>query len=968
MTHHRPGESDDKAALERVWEHVCEVTSGAVLLTDSRGIVHRYAEELADTLGLTEDQVSRLAEDGLSVICDLVEDPAPLQRFLGEDPPQTTGVLRGRLGLRNGRAVDYVTRAVSMPSVPVGARVWAFSMPPVEAGAIWEKAPGLEIFKRMARSLGEGISIAAGGRLIYLSDETCQILGRGSEELSGLEDPTELIAAEDRDRVLEELEDARRHRGGAPDLLECWIVRPDGTRRFVQNRFTPLLLEDRESGTIVATTDRTQRKLAEEALRESEKQYRATIDSMTDAIHVVDRGLRLVLFNTAMADMMKSLGIPEASVGKTLPETFPFLGEQVFEEYERVFREGRTLWTAESTRFGGDRIWTETLKIPVTEAGETTRIVTVLRDVSEQVRLRKMEEATREIAQAALTTPEPVDLYATIHRVIGDLIPADNFFIALYHPEDDTVSFPYFIDRFDSAPPKRSASIGNTGYVIRTGRTFRANYEELAGMAARGELTLHGTDSIEWLGVPLRLDERTIGVLAVQTYAEGTRFTQEHERMLEFISTQIAMAIDRRRAVASLTESEEKYRTLVEQGSDGICIVRDDIVVFVNKKLMEMVGFDEQSILGRNIADFLQEGELPKMQEYYQAMTSGDGVPGVHGTALVKADGNALDVEFNAGMITFGDRPAALVFIRDVSERKRAEEQRLQLEAQIQHAQKLESLGVLAGGIAHDFNNLLMGILGNAGLALMEMSPESPAKKTVERIETAALRAAELTNQLLAYSGKGRFLVEPVVLSKLVEEMAHLLKAVISKSVVLRFEFDPSVPQIEADATQIRQVVMNLIINASEAIAERSGVITVRTGCVEADEDYLADAWMRDELEPGTYAFLEVSDTGCGMSQEMVSRIFDPFFSTKFSGRGLGLAAVLGIVRGHKGAIRVYSEEGKGTTFKVLLPCSSETVIGHVARSGLPAGTWEPGGRVLIADDEETVRTVTRLILEKLGF
>ena len=218
--------------------------------------------------------------------------------------------------------------------------------------------------------------------------------------------------------------------------------------------------------------------------------------------------------------------------------------------------------------------------------------------------------------------------------------------------------------------------------------------------------------------------------------------------------------------------------------------------------------------------------------------------------------------------------------------------------------QKLESLGVLAGGIAHDFNNLLVGMLGHAGLALLETPPESPLRDRIQQIETCAVRAADLTNQMLAYSGKGRFLVQPTNLTDVVREMANLLRTAISKSARLDLRLAARLASISGDATQLRQVVMNPITNASDAIGERSGVITIETGMMQATRADLASAYAA-AVDPGEYVYLEVRDTGCGMDTETQQRIFDPFFTTKFSGRGLGLAAVVGIVRGHTGAVTI---------------------------------------------------------------
>jgi signal transduction histidine kinase/predicted hydrocarbon binding protein len=305
----------------------------------------------------------------------------------------------------------------------------------------------------------------------------------------------------------------------------------------------------------------------------------------------------------------------------------------------------------------------------------------------------------------------------------------------------------------------------------------------------------------------------------------------------------------------------------------------------------------------------------------------------------------------------------------EIIERELAEEERRKVQVKLLHAQKLESLGVLSGGIAHDFNNLLVGILGNAGLALLELPPDSPAAVTLHDIETAALRAAELTRQLLAYAGKGQFVVGPVSLSLLVEEMASLLGTAVSKNARLDLQIEPAIPPVEADATQLRQVVMNLITNASEAIGTASGTITLRTGVMDADRPWLADAQLGAGLAAGPYAFVEVGDDGHGMHPATQARIFDPFFTTKFTGRGLGLAAVLGIVRAHHGAIRVISAPGRGTTIRIVFPAAGPAAE-SVRRRSDPAlaAVDDRTGTVLVVDDEETVRNVVRRILTSHGF
>jgi PAS domain S-box-containing protein len=300
-------------------------------------------------------------------------------------------------------------------------------------------------------------------------------------------------------------------------------------------------------------------------------------------------------------------------------------------------------------------------------------------------------------------------------------------------------------------------------------------------------------------------------------------------------------------------------------------------------------------------------------------------------------------------------------FITDVTESRR-------LESKLVESAKLESLGVLAGGIAHDFNNLLTGILGNASLARLELPPTSLGQPMIDQIEVAARRAADLCKQMLAYSGRGRFVVQRLDVNKLIEDTTHLLQISIAKNCVLRFNFGASLPAVNADATQLRQVIMNLVINASEAIGDRSGVLALATGVARVDEEYLRG--FRPDASPaaGDYVFVEVSDNGCGMDAPTLARMFDPFFTTKFTGRGLGLAAVLGIVRGHKGGLKVYSEVGKGTTFKLFFPVAAGPAQDSAQPFGGTGAGYRGAGTALVVDDEETVRTVAARMLERLGF
>jgi signal transduction histidine kinase/CheY-like chemotaxis protein len=300
--------------------------------------------------------------------------------------------------------------------------------------------------------------------------------------------------------------------------------------------------------------------------------------------------------------------------------------------------------------------------------------------------------------------------------------------------------------------------------------------------------------------------------------------------------------------------------------------------------------------------------------------------------------------------------------------RERNEEERDRMAERVARAQKLQSLGVLTGGIAHDFNNILTGILGNADIALSELPHSSSVTTSVQHIKDAAIRASKLTGQMLACSGKGRFVFEQVDLNATLRNMTNMLGPVIRDGIGLTYELDEDIPPIQADATMLKQMAMGLVANASEAIGDREeGAITISTGVLEADAGYLAGTYPGVGLSEGNYVFMRVQDNGSGMDEDMLGRVFEPFFTTKFAGRGLGLAAILGIVKGHAGAIRLASEAGEGTAFTVLFPLApdrEEPVVDEIPV--VPAEIT--GQTVLVIDDEESIRNVTRLMLEKSGF
>ncbi len=404
---------------------------------------------------------------------------------------------------------------------------------------------------------------------------------------------------------------------------------------------------------------------------------------------------------------------------------------------------------------------------------------------------------------------------------------------------------------------------------------------------------------------------------------------------------------------------------VLESMIEGVTLANQGgFVLYTNRALDEMFGYGPGELIGQHLSELhgtpkeLTLSELTqqlKDQGTYVGEFTHQRKSGASFHTIARMQ--SLDIEGAVHWVSV---------IEDVNEKRLAEEDRERLDARVRQAQKLESLGVLAGGIAHDFNNLLMVILGNASLVLQDLDPASSSYKDLEQIETAAVRASDLTKQMLAYSGRGQFLVEPTDLSVMIEEIDHLLDSSIGKNAILNFHLPKGLRRVEGDISQLRQVIMSLVNNASEALDDHGGVILVRTGTGFYEQDDLKDTFLADDLPQGHYAYIEVSDNGIGMAEEIQSKIFDPFFTTKFTGRGLGLAAVLGIVRGHRGGIKVQSEPGEGSTFTVLLPCVDEAEAEEDAAEA-DAGSLLMQGTVLLVDDDHSVRHMARRMLERLG-
>jgi len=419
------------------------------------------------------------------------------------------------------------------------------------------------------------------------------------------------------------------------------------------------------------------------------------------------------------------------------------------------------------------------------------------------------------------------------------------------------------------------------------------------------------------------------------------------------------------RAEAALVESQEKLRSILAAAPETM------VVLDAGGRCREIVSSgralpapSDERFIGRSLAEVLPPEVALQCLEVITRTLETKELQELE--YAVHHRGEPRTLSARVVPLETGDGPRVLWSARDVTHHKAEERRRYLLEERIRETQRLESLGLLAGGLAHDFNNLLVGILGHADL-LQRALPDGPLRDGARAVADAAERASELCEQLLAYSGGGTFVTETVSLGRLAKETSRLLEASISKNARVRYELADDLPLVAADVTQMRQILMNLITNASESLEGGAGEITIRCTAVECDREYARRVPFGDGLADGLHVVLEVTDTGCGMEPATIERIFDPFFTTKFTGRGLGLAAVLGIVRAHHGAIGVESAPGWGTTFRLVLPA----VEGTERPEHEPAAddvAWRGEGTILIVDDETGVLSLAREMAEIAGY
>lgn len=867
-----------------------------------------------------------------------------------------------RMFTRDGRLTWFRDRAIAVQEADGRTLMHGFMLD------ITERREAESALLKLSRqtnmilnSAGDGIfGLDRAGRLTFVNRASARMLGYEPEEIIGRNGhnlwhhtKADGTRYDESDCPLSAVLLDGATRNGAEDVF--W--RKDGSSFPVEFISTAIREGEDVIGAVVTFRDITARQRAERAQRQAEERFRSIFENAVEGIYQSTPDGRFISVNPAMARMF-GYASPDEMI-----EAISDIGRQFYldsahrEEFKRAMERGDFVAGLEThvRRKDGTKIWiSETSRAVRNVIGRVCYYEGTIEDATARKRAEAERHVSFEIIHAANATDNLDELLHRIHQALSRVLYAENCFVALYDPPTGMFSFPFFADKFDAAFPPQSMDRSCTSYVFRKGEATLIAQPLFDELVKRGEVELVGTPSPSWLGVPLRTPSATIGVLVVQHYEDANAYTHRDLEFLTSVGGQIALAIERKRAETALRQSEARLRVLVEQ-LPAVLWTTDTELRFtssVGAGLLRL-GLKPQEVVGKSLYEYFQTDDRSFMPiaAHRRALSGesvtfhvewGNGSYACHAEPL--RDGNGVVV----GVISMA---------LDITDRK-------QLEAQLRQAQKMEAVGRLAGGIAHDFNNLLMVIQGYTELLLDRLGGEHPLRRNAEQIHDASQRAAGLTRQLLAFSRKQ--MLDPQVLSirDVVSDMEKMLRRLIGEDIELVTMNAPDLWSVRADRSQVEQVLLNLAVNSRDAMPS-GGKLTIEAANVELDSSYSRHA----VVEPGEYVMLAVSDTGTGMDADTQAHVFEPFFTTKEKGKGtgLGLATVYGIVKQSGGYIWVYSEVGKGATFKVYLPRVTKEAQGAVKKADVKVSK-RGSETILLVEDEKGVRDLAREYLTQEGY
>lgn len=697
----------------------------------------------------------------------------------------------------------------------------------------------------------------------------------------------------------------------------------------------------------------------EEGLLASSTALKALLDSSSDLLAVFQSDRTLSFANEAFT---RVLGYSEKELlGNTLDSVHhPLELREVWQKFQEAKSAADQKASGACRLRSKEGLWLsfEFVATNNLESSGIEGLLVSFRNVTDLQRLEAERQVISDVIHALNQTSNLDQLLVQIHQALKKVVYAENCFVALRDPQTDLFHFYFYVDQYDSPPPPQKIARTCMAYVFRTGEAQLITQTVFDRLAAEGEVELVGSASPTWLGVPLKTPTETIGVLVVQHYQNENAYDRRDLEFMESIGGHIALAIERRRSEEAMRKSETMFRQLFSRTPlpKWVSDLETGKFLLVNEAAMKLYGYSEEEFKAMTILDLRPSSDRnandeiwrhPALLALHQGQWRHEG-----------KNGRVFKVELVTHEMEYNGRRVRLVIAQDISERQLLEEQ-------LRQAQKMEAVGRLAGGVAHDFNNLLMVIKGHTELLLGSMRPDDPGRRKIEQIDRSADRATTLTRQLLAFSRMQVLQPRSINLNSIIEEMGKLIPRLIGEDIELAIHTASDLGTIRADVSQIEQIIMNLAVNSRDAMP-KGGKLIIETSNVELDNAYKG---VHPVVRPGRYVLLSVSDTGVGMDPETQAHIFEPFFTTKEQGKGtgLGLSTVYGVVKQSGGFIWVYSEKGKGATFKIYLPRVDEKAV---ETHHTPTSTEIMRGTetVLLAEDEQDVREVAREFLESAGY
>jgi PAS domain S-box-containing protein len=706
------------------------------------------------------------------------------------------------------------------------------------------------------------------------------------------------------------------------------IKRTERIEKLVKERTDELSIANKE-----LRHEITERKEVEEALRSSEERYRLILESIQDGYFEVDLAGNCTFANDARC---RSLGYTREELIGVNNRQFEDKenAKKVYQAFNRVYRTGEPInrLDEEVIRKDGTRAFSE-LSVSLIRDPEEKPIGFrgISRDVTER---KRIEEALRQSNQ-----------FNT--EVISNAAEG----IIVYDREFRYEVWNRFME--DLTGMQATDVLGKCAFDL-----FPHLPEQ--GIDRLLERALHG-ETVSSPDTPYHIPQT-----GKRGWVSGTYGPHRDARGSIIGVIGIVRDItERKRVEEVLRESEEKYRSLIANAMDAIFIAQDGLIKFPNPTALAMTGYSQEELTTLPFLTFIHPDDRDMVLDNHRRRLEGEEVPNTYPFRIINKKGEELWGQLNATLITWDGKPAVLCFIRDITERKQAEEALRSSEEQLRQSQKMEAIGRLAGGIAHDFNNLLTVIGGNCQLSLLELKERDPMKETIEEIKRAGEKAADLTRQLLAFSRRQILEMKVLDLNTVVRDLDKMLHRLIGEDIELTVLLADDLRRVKTDPGWIEQIIMNLAVNARDAMPS-GGKLSIETANVELDEAYVSG---HIAAKPGRYVMLSMSDTGVGMTPEVRQLVFEPFFTTKEKGKGtgLGLSTVYGIVKQSGGNISVYSEPGLGTTFKIYLPSVDESL--EEMREKVPREEFPRGGEtILVVEDEEDVRKLAVRVLERQGY